>query len=59
VLSLKTSDYETEEERWTAALPHLGSVVNWFPNLRSVDLYDDFNNWKERPEVQGFLALAE
>jgi len=60
-LSLKTSGYgdETEEERWTAALPHLESVIDWFPNLESVDLYDDFSDWKEKPEVQEFVALTE
>lgn len=60
-LSLKTSGSsdETKEERWAAASLHLGSVLDWFPNLTSIDLYDDFGDWKEREEVQVFAALAE
>jgi hypothetical protein len=60
-IALKTAGHSsmTEGERWTALMPHLEFISHCFPNLRSIDLYDDFHNWKEKPELQAFEAFVE
>ena len=48
----------TEEERWNALLPHLDfiDIPHHFPSLEEIYVYDDFHNWKERPELLAFEA---
>lgn len=60
-ITLKTSGSSrmTERERWNALVHHLDFIPHSFPNLESVDLCDDFHNWKNRPELLVFEVLVK
>ena len=47
------------ETRWGYARRHIDTLYTCFPNLESVDLYDDFNYWKDSPDLGAFEAWGQ
>jgi len=59
-VSLKTSgSSRIIKERWNAFLSHLHFIPVCSPNLRRVNLRDDFRNWRQRQELQATEQLIE
>lgn len=53
------SSYKTEVEKWAAVQQHLDFILKVFRNLTSVDLYDDFQEWKEDDVMGEVLETFE
>jgi hypothetical protein len=59
VLKTSGSSHKTEEEKWDAVQRHLDFVLRMFRNITSVDLHDDFREWKEDPMKGEVLEAFE
>lgn len=60
ILKTSGSSYRSEEDEWEVVQRHLDFVSRKFRNLASVDLHDDFQEWKKDPvKREVFEAFEE